>query len=163
MLVSLFGGTFSVGPRHKEGGGSVRSLLSPSSSERGSHMANYSKRRLGDTIEGYGANRHRDAAALRRPDAGRFRRGLLERTHIPTELRTTTFRIRVLRSWRRSPTPRPDLRRPAAGHPQELAVTSILGRRAESQLECPIHRNNFYASDIDKPTWRTPCNFTHSG
>ena len=44
-------------------------------------MADCSKRLRGDTKEGYGAKGHRDAAALRRSDAGRFRRGLLERTH----------------------------------------------------------------------------------
>jgi hypothetical protein len=58
-------------------------------------MANCSTRRLGDTgdtIEGYGAKEHRDAAAPRRPDAGRFRRGLLERTHAlpaPKAVRTS--------------------------------------------------------------------------
>jgi hypothetical protein len=46
----------------------------------------------GDTIEGYGAKEHQDAAAPRRPDAGRFRRGLLERTHAlaaPKAVRTS--------------------------------------------------------------------------
>jgi len=161
VLVSRIRGTFSVGPRHKEGGGSEGSLLSPSSSERGSHMTNCSKRRHSIRLRRQGGTDTQPRFGARMPDGfvGACSSGRTSRWNCEQQL----FGSECFEAGGGRQRRGPDLRRPAAGHLQEFDVTSILGRRAETQLECPIHRNNFHASGIDKPTWRTPCNFTHSG